>query len=180
MLKQDNKIGAEINLVKIPANNHFEFEFDQETPWIKEILNELNENASEMPKADLEKSTHLHVAGSIEKKNKPEFGEYIITSGIISATYATECVRTLRPMTIDLNIPFKICFLDTSLEESEMLKDTDETWIENDVYEVYFYTKRIVDLKEMIHEQVFLNYNQYPVLDADSPLELSAGKEEKP
>ena len=43
--------------------------------------------------------------------------------------------------------------------------------MDNDVYEIYFYQKRLVDFKEMIHEQIFLHYNQYPVLDADSKLD---------
>jgi hypothetical protein len=39
------------------------------------------------------------------------------------------------------------------------------------VYEIYFYNKRTVEFQEMLHEQIFLNYDQYPVLDADSKLE---------
>ncbi len=178
MLKQDNKIGAEINLVKIPANNVFEFEFDQHTPWLNEILKELNENATEISSEELSKTTSIHLEGSLEKKNKPELGEFLTCSGVISATYSTECVRTLKSMTVDLEVPFKICFIDLSLEDSEMFKDTDETWVENDVYEIYFYSKRTIDLKEMVHEQVFLHYNQYPVLDAASPLKGVISEEE--
>jgi uncharacterized metal-binding protein YceD (DUF177 family) len=170
MLKQDNKIGPEINLVKIPGNNQFEFHFDKKTPWIQEILNELNENASEVSEEDLKLKTHFELSGHLEKKNKADLGEYMLIEGVISTTYYTECIRTLKPMTVDLEVPFKICFLDESMEDSEMVQDTDEIWTDNQIYEIYFYSKRTIPFKDMVHEQVFLNYNQYPILDADSPL----------
>lgn len=73
-------------------------------------------------------------------------------------------------MKVELDIPFKICFVDESLATSELFAEIDETWVENDVYEIYFYTKRTVDFQEMLHEQIYLNVNQYPVLDADAKL----------
>jgi uncharacterized metal-binding protein YceD (DUF177 family) len=170
MQKNENKVGAQINLIKIPVNTAFEFEIDQDTDWVKEILIELNENATERKPEAYLKETKLVVFGEIEKKNKPDMSEFLLVNGHIEADYVTECVRTLKPMKIELNVPFKICFVDESLATSELFKDIDETWVENDTYEIYFYTNRTIDFKEMIHEQIFLNYNQYPVLDADAKL----------
>lgn len=170
MNKQD-KVGAKINLVKLPANNPILFELDSETDWVKEFLLELNENASEKsPEAYLDE-TSLFISGELEKKNKTDLGEYLIVKGTIEADYATECVRTLKPMTVQLDVPFKVVFIDEELATSELFADIDETYIENDVYEIYFYQKRTVDFQEMLHEQLFLNYNQYPVLDAESKLD---------
>jgi uncharacterized metal-binding protein YceD (DUF177 family) len=106
----------------------------------------------------------------MEKKNKTDLGEFLIVKGTIEADYATECVRTLKPMTVQLDVPFKVIFIDEELANSELFADIDETYVENDIYEIYFYSKRTVDLQEMLHEQIFLNYDQYPVLDADSKL----------
>lgn len=170
MQKNENKVGAQISLIKIPVNAPFDFEIDQDTDWIRDILIELNENATERKPEAYLKETKLVVFGEVEKKNKPEMSEFLLVKGHIEADYVTECVRTLKPMKIELNVPFKICFVDESLATSELFKDIDETWVENDTYEIYFYTKRIIDFQEMIHEQIFLNYNQYPVLDADAKL----------
>jgi uncharacterized metal-binding protein YceD (DUF177 family) len=178
MLKQDNKIGPEINLVKIPANTTFTFDFDKNTPWIQNILNELNEHASDIDPTELENKTHFHLSGHFEKKNRADLGEYVLAEGLISTTYYTECVRTLKPMTVNLEIPYKICFLDQSLEESDMVKDTDEIWTDNQIYEIFYFTKRTVPFQEMVHELVFLNYDQYPVLDADSPLQGAISSDE--
>jgi len=170
MNKQENKIGSLINLVKIPANASYEYFFDQNTDWVKEILLELNENATHKSPEEILQETSLSIKGTLEKKNRQDLGEFVLMSGEISTTYATECVRTLQPMKVNLVIPYQICFVDKSLENSEMFQDTDETWIENNVFELYFFEKRTINFKEMVHEQLYLNYNQYPVLDPESPL----------
>ncbi len=170
MIKQD-KVVAKINLIKLQANNPISFELDQETDWVREFLIELNENATEKsPEAYLEE-TSIFISGDIEKKNKPDMGEFLIAKGTIEVDYVTECVRTLRPMTVQLDVPFKVVFIDEALATSELFDGIDETYVENDVFEIYFYSKRTVDFQEMLHEQIFLNYNQYPVLDADAKLE---------
>lgn len=170
MQKHENKVGAQINLIKLPVNNIFEFDLDQSTDWVREILMEMNENATtKKPEAFLAE-TSLSIVGEIEKKNKLEFGEFLLVRGDIEAEYATECVRTLKPMKVKLSVPFKCCFVDEAMATTELFADLDETWVENDTYEVYFYNKRTVNFQEMIHEQIYLNYDQYPVLDADAKL----------
>lgn len=170
MNKQD-KVTAKINLIKLAANHPIEFELDADTDWVRDILVEMNENATEKtPEAYLDE-TSLYISGEIEKKNKTDLGEFLIVKGNIEADYVTECVRTLQPMTIQLDVPFKVAFIDEAMATNELFADIDETYIENDVYEIYFYNKRTVEFQDMIHEQIFLNYDQYPVLDADSKLE---------
>lgn len=170
-MQKNEKIGAEINLLKLAANNTLEFDFDQETDWIRDMLHELNENASDKKPEEWLKETSLVVFGELTKKNKADLGEFVVVKGTIEATYATECVRTLKPMKVDLDVNFKIAFIDQSLSETELFKDLDETYVDNDVYEIYFYDKRTINFQEMVHEQIFLNVDQYPVLDADSKLE---------
>lgn len=170
-MQKHDKIAAKINLIKLPQNTTFEFELDQETDWVRNILMELNENASEKsPEAYLQ-DTAILIRGEITKKNKTEMGEYVTIKGMIESDYVTECVRTLKPMTVQLDVPFKICYIDEALANTELFENVDETYVDNDVYEIYFYNNRTIDFEEMIHEQVFLNYDQYPVLDAESKLE---------
>jgi hypothetical protein len=172
MMKIENKhIAAKINLIKVPANTPFMFELDQDMDWVRGFLLEMNENASEKSATDYLEDTSIFISGEIEKKNKSDLGEYLLVKGTIEADYVTECVRTLRPMTVELDVPFKIIFVDESLATSELFAEIDETYVDNDVYEIYFYSKRTVDFQEMLHEQIFLNYNQYPILDADSKLD---------
>lgn len=171
MQKHENKVAAQINLIKLPLNQTYEFQLDQNTDWIKDILLELNENATEKSPEAYFQETKLMVSGEVQKKSKAEMGDFLLVTGQVDAEYVTECVRTLKPMKVQLNFPFKACFVDSSLSNSELFKDADETYVENEVYELYFYKKRTADFQEMLHEQIFLNYEQYPVLDAESKLE---------
>jgi len=168
MQKYDSKVGPQINLVKLPLNTRYTFELDQNADWIRTILDEMNEH-SELPSMAL-KDTFLKISGEVEKKSRPEMGEFLLVEGTVEAKYATECVRTLRPMKIDMSVDFMICFVDESYATTELFADADETWVEGNTYELYFYTKRTVQFQEMIHEQIFLNYEQYPVLDPDAKL----------
>lgn len=168
MKTHDQKIDATIALIKLAANNRYEFTLDQSTDWVAEILAELNEHAEKG--IDLS-PTSLTITGEIEKKDKSDMGEYLLVEGTIEAHYSTECVRTLKPMNMDLVVPFKICFVDEALQNTEMFEDQDEVWTDNEMYQLYFFTKRTVQFRDMIHEQLFMNYEQYPILDADSKLE---------
>ncbi len=171
-MQKHEKIGAQINLIKVAASLPLEFEFDKDdTDWIREMLVELNENATDKSPDEYVKETSLVAFGTVEKKNKNDLGEYLLVKGTIEATYATECIRTLKPMRKDLDVTFKICFIDQALADTELFKDIDETYVDNEVYEIYFYDDRTVNFQEMIHEQIFLHLDLYPILDADSKLE---------
>lgn len=169
-MQKHDKVASKINLIKLASNTKFEFELGQETDWVREMLIELNENGSDKTPEEYLEETSLYVYGEMEKKTKPDMGEFLLIKGTIQADYVTECVRTLKPMTIELDVPFKVCFIDETYATSELFAEVDETFVENEVYEIYFYNKRTVEFQEMVHEQLFLNYNQYPVLDADVAL----------
>src|SRR5437868_1524508 len=117
MQKQDTKIAAQINLMKLPGNTKFEFDLDQNTDWLKGLLEELNENASDAASFGILKQSYLNLTGEVEKKQKPDLGEFLLATGSIHTVYATECIRTLKPMKVELTVPFKVCFLDESLEK---------------------------------------------------------------
>jgi hypothetical protein len=169
-MQKHDKVASKISLIKLPLNTKFEFELGMETDWVRDMLIELNENASEKTPEEYLQETSLYVYGEMEKKDKPEMGEFLTIKGTIQADYVTECVRTLQPMTIELDVPFKVCFIDEELATSELFTDQDDTYVEGEVYELYFYKKRTIEFQDMVHEQLFLHYNQYPVLDAESTL----------
>ena len=68
MQKNESKVGAQINLIKIAPNSVIEFEIDQNTEWVKDILMEMNENATDKTPAAHLADTNLVIFGEIEKK----------------------------------------------------------------------------------------------------------------
>ena len=174
-LLDKKNIKGVLNIVKFPKTSCQEYKLNEEIQWVKDILLELNENAeSKLPEEYLEDS-HLNVNLKIEKKFKPSYGEYLILSGNLDTIYHTQCVRTLQEMKEAFEIEFKACFIDNSHEENDELTDQVDIFIDGDVHELYFYENRMANIKLLIHEQVFLNMNQYPVSDYDA--ELSWAKE---
>lgn len=178
MTTATKSLPAELGLLKLPLNVELEFEMTEETEeWVKNILIEMNENAHDKTPSENLEETYLHVSGTMIKKFNNENGEYLLMKVRIQTEYNTECVRTLRPMTESLDLDFKVCFVNETLAETEMYKEIDETYLDGDVYEIYFYSKKTAPIQEMVHEQIYLNYNQYPILDAESELIGSSDEE---
>jgi len=161
---------AKITISKLPTNSWVSYEADKTTPWMSELLKEMNENTKIAPPHILLSQTSIELKLELNKKFKGEIGEYVLARGHVAATYATECVRTLRPMQEKLAADIKACFVAEDVLQSEEYAETSEIWLDGETWELYPYAKNQVDIAEMIHEQAYLNYNYYPRIDADSPL----------
>lgn len=169
-MTNDNNLEAKLNIVKFPRDTKKSFTLAQEQDWVKSLLAELNEKADAKSSEDYLKETSIEVKLDIIKKHKEVCGDYILVSGHFSANYMTKCVRTLVDMPDSIELEFKACFLEEHYEKEEAYADQSEIFQDDDMYELYFYYKKFADLAEMVHEQVYLNINQYPVADEDTPL----------
>lgn len=166
----NNKLEAKVGIHKFPLNNTKYFELDEQQNWLKALLTELNEKAQDKTPEEYLENSGLKLNLEITKKHSREFGDYLLVKGEFSANYFTACVRTLEEMTDSLNLSLKACFIATEYENDENFQDQTETFQDNELYELYFYSKNQIDMAEFVHEQIFLNMNQYPVKNADSPL----------
>lgn len=174
----DTKLDATVNLAKLPLNSKLSFHLDKSQPWLRDILVEMNENAHDRTADEWLAETDISVDLELLKGFKGEIGEYLLAEGTIRATYATECVRTLKPMKETIEGPFKACFAPTKLVESEEYAETGEIYMDGKVWDIYGYERYQIPLSEMIHEQAFINYNYYPRLDAEGPLPLDSSNDE--
>ena len=140
---------------------------------------ELNEKADDKSPEEYLKETSLDINLSLKKRFNPREGEMLLVSGTLTTEYATQCIRTLAPMKDSLDIEVNACFLDSSNQDKDMYKDQTETFQENQMFDLYFYEKKLIDLAAMLKEQIFLSYNQYPVLDAETELIWAKQESEK-
>lgn len=171
--KDENQISAELNISKMALNSTFFYSLNKKQNWVNDLLIELNENTdSETPLTNLE-STYLNIELEITKRFKPEYNEYVLIKGHLETKYITTCVRTLEEMTEMLKLSFNTCFLHERLESDENFSEQMEIYEKDEMYELYFYTKGLIPLKEMIHEVIYLNINQYPTKDETTPLHWS-------
>ncbi len=171
MSKAENQLDSKLNVKKFPTNSPKYYSLDNSQDWVRALQLELSEKVlDDKSPEDILSQTELRIELEIEKKYKPHYGEYILTKGSVKTKYLTLCVRTLVEMYDELDLEFKACFLPNHLESEEQFQDQTEIFENEDMYELYFYNKGIADLKEMIHEQIYLNINEYPISDEDTPL----------
>jgi len=166
-----NNDSGDYNITKFPVGKTFDVKIDDNTVWVKDILLELNQDADEKNPQQYLEETSIELELEIVKKFKNELSEYFLVTGEIHTRYKTKCVKTLKDMTMDLTVDLKACFIDLSLEDIDQFKDQTETFIDNDLYELYFYSERKITLKEVVSELIYLNLDQYPSLDASDDME---------
>jgi hypothetical protein len=159
-------LGPKVSLLKIPQNALLDVKLSHpESSWLTDLLKEMNEKASYAPVDILLKSTGLEVDLRLQKKSTNEYGLFLLIEGKIQALYATECVKTLRPMKEELSVEFAAACLDKEISESEEFADSGEFFWNQRMWEIYPTQNNNVDLFEILHEQIYLHYNMYPVAD---------------
>ena len=169
-LLDSKNIDGKLNVSKFPLNEKQTYSLNEENPWVKSILIELNENAeSKLPEEYLDNS-FLKAELELVKKHNGTYGEYFLLNCSIDTEYFTQCVRTQHEMKDSLHFEFKACIIDHAFEAGEELQDQIDIFMDNDVWELHFYDNRIAMIKEIVHEQIYLNINQYPVSDYDAEL----------
>lgn len=165
-----NSLKGMINITKLPLNSTQDFEINKDVQWVKELLQELNENATTKDPNDYLHDSYLNINFKITKKFKGSLGEYILIEGTVESEYFTECIRTLDEMTDELEFDFKVAFIDDIHSSEPEYHEETEIYLDNDLYELFFYKNRNANLKEMIHELIYLYVNQYPIKDPSTPL----------
>jgi|LULF01.1.fsa_nt_gb uncharacterized protein len=168
--KEENKLDKKVNIVKFPKNTTKFYLLDQKQDWVKELLLELNEKAQEHSQEFYLENSHLNIQLTLTKSYNKEFGDVLFCKGSVKSLFTTQCVRTLQEMQDSLDFSFMSCFVDKSLKNNEDLLEHMEVYEDQNIYDAYFQEKGFADIYEMIHEQIYLNINQYPILDPDSPL----------
>ena len=160
-----NLLKSPINIAKLPANSFMDYQLTKQQDWVKELLIELNEKASALPEEMKLDQTRLDIDLEIQRRFKGEFGEYVLCRGSIEAVFFTECVKSLATMKDSVECEFKAAFLDSSFARKPEYEELTESYFDNDVYDLYYFERRMVDLKEMLHEVIWLNVNPYPTRD---------------
>lgn len=163
----ENYIAGQINISKIPIDSNTQFDLDHNTDWVQELLIELNSTASDTSEEEKLSNTELKIQIDIEKKFSAEFGEYIIIKATVAGNYLTECVKTLKTMGEIVHLEFNSCLISNEHKDDEQYADQTEIFANQELRELYFYSKGLIDVKELVHEQIFLNINAYPTLETE-------------
>lgn len=162
---------------KMPMNKEFEFELNKEHEWVRNLLEELNEEAADMSIAQKLADSNFDIKLKITRKYKADMADYVLVSGSFETNYYTECVRTLTTMRDSLSVEFAACFVGEEYETDERFAEQTDIFTDNQVWELHFFENGSVNIKEFLHEIVYLEKDPYPCVDEDSPLQTNSTRQ---
>lgn len=152
---------------KVGSTQFEEFELDQNVDWVRELLTELNENAVEKSEEAYLDQTDLDIKLKLKSFHEHAIGLVLLAEAEVKAHYATSCTLSLTEMFEDTHFTVKGCFLPEHLENAEEYEEATELFLAGELRELHYLKNGLADLKEFIHEHLYLNINPYPKLDFD-------------
>lgn len=158
------KINGQID-ASVPVNNYShditeDYELTSEkTPWIQEIVTELHEQLDE---EDVYPAGSMKLKLEITRKKNSFIGDHLIVRAHIDAHYHLPCGLTLVPLAQHMVLDVNAAFLHDSQEKLPEYVEATTVYADNEEMELYFYRKGLADIKEFIHEQIFLEVPAFP------------------
>lgn len=163
-LNKETKINTQIDPI-VPFNKYShdiieEYELsDLKTPWVAEILKELHE---ELDPEDQYPAGSFLLNLVISRKKNTFIGDHIVVRSTINAKYHLPCGISLKPLPQNMQHQVSAAFLHENYEKQPEFEESTTVFADNEEMELYFYRKGMVDIKEFIHEQVFLEVPAFP------------------
>ncbi len=158
------KINTQLDSV-VPLNNYShditeDYDLsDQKTPWLYEILTELHE---QLEPEEVYPAGSLKLKLHIARKKNAFIGDHLVVRAEIDACYHLPCGLTLIPLPQHMTLSVKAAFIHDSQEKQPEYAEATTVYADNEEMELYFYRKGMVDIKEFIHEQIFLEVPAFP------------------
>ncbi len=153
-------------LKEVFFNKDGKYDLTQSIDWVHDLLAELNEN-SEYSEEKLAKISSLDISLELERFFDPKLEQTLLVKSKIKSSYCTRCVKSLDPLQRQLDFEFKGAFVHESFQDDEAYKELTETYLKDDVYDIYYEDRGKFDFKSMIHEQLFLNYDFFPKVEEE-------------
>lgn len=166
----ETSLEPKVNLTKLASDQTYKYELNQSQDWVRELLAELNEKCNSRNPEDYLGETDIKITLELKKVNNATFGPVLLAKGKVEAEFMTECVRTLDEMKDQVEAEFKAAFIENVFADDEEFAEQDELFIDNEVHELHYYELNRANIQEMLHEEIYLNINPYPVSDHEAPL----------
>lgn len=146
------------------------YELDTKTQWVADILTELHEQLDE---EDEYPAGSLKINLEITRKKNTFLGDHVIVKAHIDAHYHLPCGITLKPLPQHMDYSVNAAFLHDSQEKQPEYVESTTVFADGEEMELYFYSKGKLDIKEFLHEQIFLEVPAFPrSADAESIIDI--------
>ncbi|MCK6594803.1 MAG: DUF177 domain-containing protein [Bacteriovoracaceae bacterium] len=153
------KLTEIINIKDLNPDVIEEFKVSNEIPWVQDLVNELEED-NEGEKGELPSKIELDL--KITLRSVKFYGDYVTVRAGIKAEYYAPCIRCLALTRQEFEHDVNGLFLHDTYASRPEYQDISSYFIENEEMELYFHKKGQVELKEFIHEQIYIEKEAFP------------------
>lgn len=155
----------EIYTSSIAPGQPKEFDLDEKTNWVGELLAELNEELSQDELNELGDETFLTFEGTALRRTSGKLEDHVKIDGKLNCVYGTRCIRTGAPMLDNLDIEVKMVIVDEEIITRYSYEEETTLFVDDSEYELYTSKDNRFDLKEAVHEFIWLHKDPYPSLE---------------
>ncbi len=165
MSKIETNLDPTIIVNKYSLDIIVDYQIDNKTtPWVSDLLVELEEeNDDEAEFAPAE----MTIAAQITRKTNSMLKDHLIVKAQLKAHFHFPCGRCLFPLPQELDLDLSAAFLHESLEKLPEYAEVTTVYADAQEMELYFYQKGIADIKEFIHEQIYIEVVPFPRCDGE-------------
>ena len=158
-----DQVEAVIKLGRYTFDETTEYELNETCEWVGALFDELEET-TDRNEPDYKKG-EIACDLTFKRKSGKPFGDHLLVKGNIRSKYMAPCVRCLTLTEQEVDADFQICFIPHHLEKEPEFEELDDVFTENEEYGLYFHTKGDADIAEMVHENLFMNIEHFPLHD---------------
>jgi len=160
-----NTLDAHINISKISLDVTTDYLLKEDIPWVSELLDEIEE---ETDREDPEyRKGRIEIELSLKRKSEVPFSDHVLIKGRVRTSFQMPCVRCLKLTGQKINEPFTAAFLHKHFEKEPEYEEADDIFTENEAFDLYFHDKGKIDIKEMLHEQIYIHVDSFLLHDKD-------------
>lgn len=141
-----------------------EYQIDKKTTWVNELLVELeeeNDDEASYPAAE------MVIKAQITRKTNSFLKDHLIVRAQLSAHFHLPCGRCLFPLPQELDLDLAAAFLHESQEKLPEYAEATTVYADGQEMELYFFRKGLADIKEFIHEQIYIEVTPFPRCDGE-------------
>jgi uncharacterized metal-binding protein YceD (DUF177 family) len=136
-----------------------EYKIDKTTPWVNELVVELESENDDEAVFD---PAEMIITAQITRKTNTLLKDHLLVRAQLKAHFHVPCGRCLFPLKDELNLDLAAAFLHESQEKLPEYAEATTVYADGQEMELYFYRKGVADIKEFIHEQIYIEVTPFP------------------
>jgi uncharacterized metal-binding protein YceD (DUF177 family) len=164
MSKINTHLDPQVHVNKYSFDIIEDYELDDKTEWLNDLLVELEEDNDQ---ESIPSKPSMNIKAQITRKTNAFLNDHLIVKAQLNAHFHLPCGRCLFPLPQEMNLDLAAAFLHESQEKMPEYAEATTVFADGQEMELYFFRKGMADLKEFLHEQIFIEVTPFPRCDGE-------------